>query len=238
MKKVKKTAAALMLIMAVVCAVGCKKETNNNGGGHYDGNYEHVDLGLPSGTLWATFNVGASAPEEYGDYFSRGETQPKKDYSVNNYKYCNDDIKKLTKYCSDAKFGNNGFTDTLTSLQLMDDAAFVNWGSDWCMPTYEQWKELIEYTVITDTVINDVHGALVKASNGHRLFLPAAGYAELNHIGNDGSSGNYWSSSLSYHTTQSPQAAWYLYFRWNYYSTSDGGSRFRGNSVRAVRSAK
>ena len=233
MKKVKKTAAALMLIMAVVCAVGCKKETNNNGGGHYDGNYEYVDLGLPSGTLWATFNVGASAPEEYGDYFSWGETQPKKDYSVNNYKYCNDDIKKLTKYCSDAKFGNNGFTDTLTSLPLMDDAAFVNWGSDWCMPTYEQWKELIEYTVITDTVINDVHGALVKASNGHRLFLPAAGSTHDPSY-TVGFYCYYWSKTL--HTS-----GWGPGMAWSFTNMPFhviGNGRCQGLPVRPVRSSK
>lgn len=234
MKKVKKTAAALMLIMAVVCAVGCKKETNNNGGGHYDGNYEYVDLGLPSGTLWATFNVGASVPEEYGDYFAWGETQPKADYNVDNYKYFNGNMKQLTKYCSDAEFGYNGFTDTLTSLQFMDDAASVNWGSDWCMPTLEQWKELIEYTTITDTVIsNSVRGVMVKASNGQRLFLPAAGVT-YDPSNTEGIYCFYWSKTL-YKGGMGPAMAWTFA---NKPPHVLGNGRCYGCSVRPVRSAK
>ncbi|MDO5316913.1 MAG: hypothetical protein Q4F82_12550 [bacterium] len=233
MKKVKKTAAALMLIMAVVCAVGCKKETNNNGGGHYDGNYEYVDLGLPSGTLWATFNVGASVPEEYGDFFAWGETQPKADYKVNNYKYCNGDLKQLTKYCSDAEFGYNGFTDTLTSLQLMDDAASVNWGSDWCMPTAEQWRELIDYTTIADTINNCVYGVLVKASNGQCLFLPAAGNTSYPSY-TEGVYCYYWSKTLHIGGL-GPAMAWTFA---NKHPCVQGFGRAAGLPIRPVRSAK
>ena len=73
--------------------------------------HEWVDLGLPSGTLWATCNVGANAPEEYGDYFAWGETEPKEVYSWTNYKWCNGDYNTMTKYCSNSDYGANGFVD-------------------------------------------------------------------------------------------------------------------------------
>ena len=78
--------------------------------------HEYVDLGLPSGTLWATYNVGADTPEEYGDYFAWGETQPKSNYDWSTYQYCNGSDHTLTKYCNDSSYGYNGFTDTLITL--------------------------------------------------------------------------------------------------------------------------
>ena len=101
------------------------------------GNCEYIDLGLPSGTLWATCNVGATAPEDYGDYFAWGETQPKEYYNWSNYQYCNGDFDQLTKYCTDASCGYNGFTDDLTTLLSEDDAATANWGIGWRIPTKE-----------------------------------------------------------------------------------------------------
>ena len=90
--------------------------------------HEWVDLGLPSGTLWATCNVGASSPEGYGDYFAWGETEPKDYYDWSTYKWCNGNEVTLTKYCTDSFFGYNGFTDGKTELDPEDDAAYVNWG--------------------------------------------------------------------------------------------------------------
>ena len=85
--------------------------------------HDYVDLGLPSGTLWATCNVGASSPEEYGDYFAWGETETKEDYGWNTYKWCEGIEFQLTKYCYDSSYGYNGFTDYKRELDLEDDAA-------------------------------------------------------------------------------------------------------------------
>ena len=154
MKNVMKAVAAMMLMTVVVCVVGCKKDDNSDDGGNNNGSggggilngHEWVDLGLPSGTLWAACNVGATTPEGFGDYFAWGETTQKTTYDWNTYKYCMGNYNTLTKYCSDSSYGYNGFTDTLTMLQVMDDAATVNWGNDWRTPTYDEWIELFENT--------------------------------------------------------------------------------------------
>ena len=95
-------------------------------------NHEYVDLGLPSGTLWATCNIGASIPEDMGDYFAWGETAPKEKYDMDNYKWYDSSSDKLTKYCTDDKYGT---VDNKTELLPEDDAAYVNWGPMWRMPT-------------------------------------------------------------------------------------------------------
>ena len=97
--------------------------------------HAYVDLGLPSGTLWATCNVGASSPEEYGDYFAWGETEPKNDYNWSTYKYCKGSSTTMTKYCTSSSYGT---VDNKTELEPSDDAATVNWGSNWQMPSLEQ----------------------------------------------------------------------------------------------------
>lgn len=99
----------------------------------HDDEHEYIDLGLPSGTLWATMNIGASSPEDYGDYFAWGETAPKDVYDWSTYKWCNGSSNTLTKYCFNSSYGNNGFVDNLTELDPEDDAATVNWGQDWRM---------------------------------------------------------------------------------------------------------
>ncbi len=194
-------------------------------------NHDYVDLGLPSGLLWATCNVGADSPEDYGDYFAWGETQPKDTYNWSTYQYCNGDYNTLTKYCSNSSYGYNGFTDNLTTLLPEDDAATANWGSDWRMPTKEEWQELYNNTTVTWTTQNGVNGRLFTASNGNSLFLPAAGCrwgVDLEYAGGDG---NYWSSSL--HSSN----AWNFYFNSGGYSMH-GSSRSNGRSVRAVRSSR
>ena len=138
-------------------------------------NHDYVDLGLPSGTLWATCNVGASSPEEYGDYFAWGETLPKDGYYWSNYLYCNGSYSTLTKYCNDAVYGYNGFADNLTTLLSEDDAATANWGEGWRMPTHEEFEELYNNTTCTFATQNGVFGSLFTASNGNSIFLPAAG---------------------------------------------------------------
>ena len=201
--------------------------TLNNSGSH-----EYVDLGLPSGTLWATCNVGANTPEDYGNHFAWGETQPKGDYSWSTYQYCNGSSNTLTKYCTNSNYGFNGFTDNLTTLLPADDAATANWGNDWRTPTKEEWNELRDNTTHTWTIQNGVNGRLFVASNGNSLFLPASGYW-TNINGNSGNYGYYWSSSLY---TSNPSEAWTCYFSSNGCSVYYDFYRDRGQSVRAVRS--
>ena len=103
--------------------------------------YNYVDLGLTSGTKWATCNVGASKPQDYGDYYAWGEVTPKETYNWSTYKY-GSAYNQLTKYCSSSSYGKDGFTDSKTTLDLSDDAAYVNWGGKWRMPTKAQQDEL------------------------------------------------------------------------------------------------
>ena len=194
--------------------------------------YEYVDLGLPSGLLWATCNVGANAPEEYGDYFAWGETQPKDTYNWSTYQYCNGSGYTLIKYCNNSNYGYIGFTDNLTTLQPEDEAATANWGADWRMPTKEEWQELYNNTTCTWTTQNGVNGRLFTASNGNTLFLPAAGYRFGSSLDETGLYGYYWSSSLY---TDHPDIAWgFDFFSGSQYMNI--GSRHFGRPVRAVRS--
>ena len=201
----------------------------NSGGSH-----EYVDLGLPSGTLWATCNVGANAPEEYGDYFAWGETTPKDSYYVFTYQYCVDNFNTLTKYCSNPESGYNGFTDNLTTLLSEDDAATVNWGNGWRMPTMEEFQELYNNTTMTWTQQNGVDGRLFTASNGNSLFLPAAGEHGGSILNYAGSRGYYWSSSLC---VDQPDSAWDLYFFSSAICGINLDARYHGESVRPVRSS-
>ena len=212
-------------------AYGDEQSFTTLDGGGSSGGHDYVDLGLPSGTLWATCNVGADTPEGYGDYFAWGETQTKSVYYWNTYQYCNSVYYTLTKYCYDANYGYNGFTDNLTVLQSIDDAATANWGSGWRMPTKEEWLELFWNTTKTWTTRNGVNGELFTATNGNSIFLPAAGYRGQSSIGDVGSYGVYWSSVLG---SDYPYNAWRVGFLqpggWN----AGGDTRYFGHSVRAV----
>jgi len=196
--------------------------------------HSFVDLGLPSGLLWATCNVGANAPEDYGDYFAWGETQPKETYSWSTYQYCNGSSNTLTKYCNNPNYGYNGFTDSLTTLLPEDDAATANWGEDWRMPTRSEWQELFENTTGTwITTQNGVVGCIFTASNGNSIFLPAAGRSWGGENNDLNIYGYYWSSSLC---DEGPQAsAW----GFNSFNSSNYGmlvnGRGNGQSIRPVR---
>ena len=195
---------------------------------------DYVDLGLPSGLLWATCNVGAYTPEEYGDYFAWGETQPKDTYNWSTYQYCMGSSSTLTKYCSNSSYGYNGFTDDLPTLLPEDDAATANWGPDWRMPTKEEWQELYSNTTVTWTTQNGVNGRLFTAANGNSLFLPAAGYRDDSDLNYAGSWGLYWSSSLN---AGSPYGAWDFYFGSDFYGMYYD-YRGYGFSVRPVCSSR
>ena len=207
--------------------------TTLEGGG--SGEHEWIDLGLPSGTLWATCNVGANAPEEFGDYFAWGETQTKNIYNWNTYQHCcNGNGRQLIKYCTKSSYGNNGFVDNLTEVQPNDDAATVNWDSEWCMPTGEQWEELLNNTNCTWTTLNGVNGRQFSGSNGQIIFLPAAGYWGNNFSTDSiGSQGMYWSSSLN---SDEPDLGAHLFFTFDNCLLHFFSYRYFGNPIRPVRS--
>ena len=187
-----------------------------------------VDLGLS--VKWATCNVGATTPEGYGNYYAWGETKPKSTYDWSNYKYCNGTAYSMTKYCTDSE---HGIVDNKTTLELSDDAARVNWGGSWRMPTKEELNELINTNNCTweRTTQNGVNGYKVTSKkNGNSIFLPAAGYRGNSGLRNAGSYGNYWSSSLS---TSGSSGAYDLYFGLSYVGWYIDG-RYCGLSVRAV----
>lgn len=231
---------ALVALVAGLALASCQKEDNNsstasNGGNNGGGGSTPagwVDLGLPSGLLWAECNLGATSPEEYGNYYAWGETQPKEVYDWSTYAYGNAS-NALTKYCNNAEFGLNGFTDNLTTLQAMDDAATAALGSGARTPTIEEWQELINNTTVEWTTVNRVYnGRKFTGSNGNTLFLPAAGLRSNLYVDDAGSIGRYWSSSL--------ERNGYPYYACEFYISSNGQSvstcyRRVGFSVRAVR---
>ncbi len=165
------------------------------GGGAPQDNHEYVDLGLPSGTLWATCNVGANSPEQYGDYFAWGETVPKEVYTWETYKWCNGTWDSLTKYNFQNYYGT---VDNKNELEPADDAAQANWGLSWQMPTKAQQDELHEHCNWQWTTMNGVNGYLGTGPSGKTLFLPAAGYKDGTRIVSEGEFGYYWSHSLYY----------------------------------------
>ncbi len=172
-----------------------------------------VDLGLPSGTKWATCNIGATTPEAYGDYFSWGETTTKNDYSNSTYTF-------------------SGYP---TTLPASADAATANWGAGWRMPTYDEMNELNENCTVTWTTQNSINGCLFTGPNGKSIFLPAAGYrySDGGDEENDdlGTEGDYWTSSLR--TDLDNPEGWSLWF---YNGNSQMWSTFRnfGLTVRPV----
>ena len=204
----------------------CEPEEPGTSG--MENGYAYVDLGLS--VKWATCNVGATTPEEYGDYFAWGEVEPKVYYDWSTYKYCNGSSSTLTKYCNNSSYGNNGFTDTKTVLDPEDDAATVNWGGAWRMPTKAEQYELRNNCTWIWTTQNGVYGRKVTGPNGNSIFLPAAGYMSKYGLIDAGLLGYYWSSSLY---TDDPNCAYRVYFNsdlvvcYHYY-------RYYGLSVRPV----
>lgn len=192
--------------------------TNQNGVEILNNGREYVDLGLPSGTLWATMNIGATSPEDYGDYFAWGETEgdtEKTAWDGSTYKWSNGGS-VYTKYNA---------SDNKTELELADDAALQNWGGDWHMPSKEQMDELCKSCIVSERTLNGVYGRMFS-NNGHSIFLPAAGIKINKGISAPySSSGFYWSRSKSYYLFFSPKVN---------YSVQDYQSRCYGMPVRPV----
>ena len=188
--------------------------------------YEYVDLGLPSGTLWATCNVGANSPEEYGDYFAWGETTTKSSYSESN---------STTYGLSTSTLQSRGIIGEDGNLTASYDVATTKWGGDWRMPTKEEMKELDEDCTWTWTTQNGVNGMKVTGPNGNNIFIPATGIRQGTNLGLRGSFGYYWSSTLY---ESGSNLAYTLYFDngsryWNNY-----GTRYVGFTVRPVMTKK
>ncbi len=199
-------------------------KTTTATGGTLNG-HEAVDLGLS--VKWATCNVGATKPEEYGGYYAWGETEEKNNYKWSTYKWCNGSFTAMTKYCTRSGYGT---VDYKTVLDLEDDVAHVKWGGSWRMPTKAEQDELRKNCTWTWTTQNGVDGYKVTGTNGNSIFLPAAGYRLGTDLNKSSSLGNYWSSSLSgsasyfacYLSFRSGRCGWYNDFR------------YHGRSVRPV----
>lgn len=199
--------------------------------------HEYVDLGLPSGTLWAKTNIGAEKETDYGDYFAWGETEGynsgKTTFDWSTYKYCDGSSTTLTKYCNSSSYGT---VDDKKVLDPVDDAATANWGSKWCMPTSDQIKELCNSsnTTTKEAYIDGTFGIKITSNkNGNYIFLPFAGMHIDSKLGNKDSYGYYWSRSLD--------TALYNYARVLCSGPSgisdNRGNRSNGYSVRAVRNS-
>ena len=188
--------------------------------------YAYVDLGLS--VMWATMNVGATAPEESGHYYAWGETEPKASYSWKTYKWCNGTSDVMTKYNTDPEKGS---VDNITTLEAADDAATVNWGGQWRTPTRVEWTELRDSCIWVSTIVNGVKGNRITSKiNGNSIFLPAAGYMSGKTLSSVGYTGYCRSSSLyPYYATQSHEHI----FR-SSYSSTHGASRYLGEPVRPV----
>ncbi len=232
-----------LAVVAVLCVgfVSCSNVNSGYGGdtggtiGLVDTVADAVDLGLPSGILWASWNIGATSPEGYGGYYAWGETEEKDGYYWNYYKWCRGDRDTMNKYCTDSDCGT---VDNKIVLEPDDDVAHKKWGNGWRMPTEEELEELTNNCTWEWITYNEVNGYKVtgkRLSNGNRnsIFLPAAGYRSCTSLDYAGCCGNYWSSTLNSNGFCNDEA-----YELNFGSGSHfvcGDYRYAGRSVRAVK---
>ena len=195
-----------------------------------------IDLGL--GVLWSSWNLGAAAPEGYGEHYAWGETKPKTDYDWSTYLWCKGTENTLTKYCFSSGSGYEGYTDTRTVLEPEDDAASVNLGGTWRMPTREEWNQLSNSTFCewTYTSLNGVNGFLITSKKtgyeGNSIFLPAASLRQgTNPPDFSLGYGNYWSSTAS---STHANDAYQVDFKPSGINWTRGQARSMGFSVRPV----
>ena len=172
---------------------------------------EYIDLNLPSGTKWATCNMGASTPEECGDYFAWGELDPKSNYATFNSITHDKRFKEIA--------GNSHY-----------DAVTAKLGNSFHTPTLADFEELIKNCVWAQSSINGVNGFLVTGSNGNSIFLPASGYRDGTSYNNDGKLGEYWTSTPH----KDSEYSYYLFFSGDSYSTF-WNSRYAGRCIRPVK---
>lgn len=213
----KKKIYLLALLSCVIMMVSCSSSSKNGQTsvddqemtsddeqeGASDEEHEWVDLGLPSGTKWATTNIGASSPTEVGDYFAWAETSPKENYSMSNLKYHTNTIsdpygggkqEEYSKYVLDERCGN---IDNLNELDTKDDAAFVNWGKKWRTPSAEQFKELLSSCECKVTKKDEEYVVLFTGPNGNYIILPLGGYQNSLEPNAVGEEAYYWTRNLA-----------------------------------------
>ena len=188
---------------------------------------EFVDLGLPSGVLWASCNLGAKKPHDYGSYFAWGETEEKSSFSFSNYKLCNGSMNTLTKYNNNSSYGT---VDNLTTLELIDDAAH-HFDNSCRIPTIADVEELFANTTITTSRINDhVVYILTSKLNNNSITIPASGED------NSGNHRNYysfvWTNSID---NNDPRKSYYLSLGETLVGYIYSAYRCRGYSIRAVK---
>lgn len=183
----------MLLCAAFGLFFACSEPGYDDSGDNVAFSPEAVDLGLPSGLKWASCNVGATKPEEYGGYYAWGETEEKEEYSWETYKWCNGTDDTITKYCV---YSGHGVIDDKSVLELEDDVAHVRWGGNWRMPTKPELIELWDECEWDDATVNGVYGQRVTGPNGNSIFLPAAGYRDNIILKSDGNMGYYWSNML------------------------------------------
>ncbi|MCQ2190799.1 MAG: hypothetical protein MJY63_04085 [Paludibacteraceae bacterium] len=216
-----------LVVLLITCEFECYAQTVSGNVREHD----YVDLELPSGRLWATCNVGATKPTEYGDYFAWGEVEPKKEFTWSNYKWGKEEGQFMTKYCLKS---TEGKVDKKTELEKEDDAASYNWGSAWRIPTIKEEEELLngcnwEWT-------NNFEGSGIAGrvghskKNGNVIFLPAGGAISGDKNSTLHEEGYYWSSTLFKNTMN---GSYFLCFA-NYFIDWRGNKRFAGRNVRAV----
>lgn len=204
-----------------------------NSGGNAPSGVVAIDLGLPSGTLWANMNLGATSTSDYGKYYAWGETAPKSTYERENYKWY-DGSESCTKYNP---------SDSKKVLDKADDAAYVNWGKKWCMPTEAQFEELLLQCSCSWTTTNGIYGLKVTGNNGNSIFLPASGFCGYMYNANGdefyqsqidyGTEGNYWAKDLY---TADRQCAVVFGFSKPYGNGTGWRLRCNGLTIRPVQS--
>ncbi len=226
MKAVLSRLSLLIVAMSMLFA-SCEKEsgseTNQPEGGNNNpevaGNtingHEYVDLGLPSGLKWATCNIGATNPEDFGNYYAWGETSTKNEYLENNCTTAGVDLSEI-------------------SGDAQHDAARAKWGSTWRLPTAEEFEELTNMCTWTWVTQNNVNGMKVTGQNGKSIFIPATGYrfgSSLNYVGEYG---YFWSSTTYTNNNNIDKYnAYYLGFLSGGHSVS-WGNRSYGYTIRPV----
>lgn len=191
----------IIVVQNITLYAQWKKNVANPLNGH-----EWVDLGLPSGTLWAKTNIDENNPE-LNQFFAWGATYQQDSYDWCTYEWAECSATQLGKYCNNASYGYSGFIDNLTELLPEDDAATANWGAEWRMPTFVEMYELFTNCSKTLTEEDGVTGALFTAPNGNSIFFPAAGAINgYNYLQNQS---GIWTSTLY---TDDPSQAIALFF--------------------------
>ncbi len=217
----KKRFSCLIMCGAMSCAMIA--QTTGKEAGH-----TWIDLGLPSGVKWASTNIGATRPQDAGNYYAWGETTPKTDFRWATYSH-GTAYNSLTKY---------SLKDGLWTLDATDDVVSCTWGGTWRMPTKNEWSELQEHCAWTwtdDYNETGVAGYVVASkSNDASLFLPAAGCRYANQINEKGVHGYYWSSSLFNNHSSYRGSAYQLQFFQDYFNSKWNHTRYYGSSVRGV----